>query len=87
MTSYSYLYRQAAQATESGLEIRSLIKTKLPRIETHCYGARGVRHYRRLFSVIRAYLDDLHARRFVFRPGLACSSCEFRETNCRTWEG
>jgi tetratricopeptide (TPR) repeat protein len=31
-------------------------------------------HFRRLFSVIRVYLDHLDAGRFVFRPGLGCSS-------------
>ncbi len=87
LSSYSYLHRHVMHATESGLEIRRLIKTKLPRVETHRYPARTIRHYRRLFSVIRAYLDDLHAQRFVFRPGLSCTSCEFRDTNCRHWEG
>jgi hypothetical protein len=87
LSSYSYLYRRASPRAETALEIRSLIKTKVPRIETHRYPAREERHYRRLFSVIRAYLDDLHAGRFVFRPGLGCSLCEFRDTNCRQWDG
>ena len=87
LSSYSYLYRHASRVAESALEIRSLIKTKVPRIETHRYPARAERHYRRLFSVIRAYLDDLHAQRFVFRPGLGCAMCEFRDTHCRQWDG
>jgi hypothetical protein len=87
LSSYSYLHRHVTQTTESALEIRSLIKTKSPRIETHRYPARTTRHFRRLFSVIRAYLDDLHAQRFVFRPGLNCATCEFRDTNCRHWAG
>jgi hypothetical protein len=87
LSSYSYLHRHVSQTTESALEIRSLIKTKVPRVETHRYPARTIRHYRRLFAVIRAYLDDLHAQRFVFRPGLCCATCEFRDTNCRQWDG
>jgi hypothetical protein len=38
-------------------------------------------------AVIRAYLDDLHSHRFVFRPGQACSYCDFRERHCREWSG
>jgi hypothetical protein len=87
LSSYSYLHRHVTQTTESALEIRSLIKTRSPRVETHRYPARTTRHYRRLYSVIRAYLDDLHAQRFVFRPGFSCATCEFRDTNCRHWEG
>jgi putative RecB family exonuclease len=87
LSSYSYLYRHATQTTESALEIRKLIKSKTARVETHRYPARTTRYYRRLFTVIRAYLDDLHAQRFVFRPGLSCASCEFRDTNCRQWDG
>jgi hypothetical protein len=41
----------------------------------------------RLFAVIRAYLDDLHSERFVFRPGQGCSYCDFRERHCREWAG
>ena len=43
----------------------------LAKIETR-FIPRDERHYRRLFSVIRAYLDDLDSGRFVFRPGLGC---------------
>src|SRR5262249_21360722 len=47
LSSYSYLHRQANQTTESALEIRRLIKTKLPKVETYRYPARTARHYRR----------------------------------------
>ena len=87
LSSYSYLFRQSSIEPESALEIRNLIKTKTPKIETHRYPARGDRHFRRLFSVIRAYLDDLDAGRFVFRPGLGCGMCDFRDTRCRAWDG
>jgi hypothetical protein len=53
LSSYSYLFRHTSHEPEAGLEIRNLIKTKAPKIETHRYAPRDERHYRRLFSVIR----------------------------------
>ena len=87
LTSYAYLFRHAAERQEAALEIRSLIKTKTPKIEFHSYPARTDAHFRRLFSLIRAYLDALDAGRFVFRPGWGCSSCEHQEQHCRAWCG
>jgi len=85
LSSYAYMFRQLEGRSEAGLEIRSLVKTKSPKIEFHRYPAREEAHLRRLFAVIRAYLDDLDAGRFVYRPGFACSMCDFRETHCRAW--
>ena len=87
LSSYSYLFRRTSQQPESALEIRNLVKTKTPKIETHRYAARTERHYRRLFAVIRAYLDALDSGRFVFRPGLGCGFCDYREAGCSAWEG
>ncbi|HUE16710.1 MAG TPA: PD-(D/E)XK nuclease family protein [Planctomycetaceae bacterium] len=84
---YGYLFRQATGTTESALEIRRLVKTKVPQISFHRWPARTERHFGRLFAVIRAYLDDLYAGRFVFRPGQACSYCDFRERHCSEWAG
>jgi putative RecB family exonuclease len=84
---YGYLFRQATGASESALEIRRLAKTKVPQVSFHRWPARSEQHFGRLFAVIRAYLDGLHAGRFVFRPGLACSYCDFRERHCREWAG
>ena len=75
---YAYLFRHASGSEEGGLEIRNIIKTKVPKVEFHRYAARNDKHFARLFAVIRAYLDDLHSGRFVFRPGLGCSMCDFR---------
>jgi hypothetical protein len=75
---YSYLFRHASGDSEEGLEIRSLVKTKIPKVEFHRYPARNEKHFRRLFAVVRAYLDDLHSDRFLFRPGLGCAMCDFR---------
>jgi len=87
LTSYSYLYRQIAGQPESGLEIRSLIKTKNPKIEVHDYPARTDVHFKRLFAVIREYLDALHSGRFNYRPGWSCGMCDFRDNRCRSWAG
>jgi hypothetical protein len=75
---YAYLFRQAAGSQEGGLEIRNLIKTKLPKVEFHRYACRSEKHFARLFAVIRAYLDDLHSGGFLHRPGLGCTMCAFR---------
>jgi putative RecB family exonuclease len=82
LTAYAYLFRQVAEREEAGLEIRSLVKTKTPQIAFHPFGARTADHFRRFFSVLRLYLDDLDARRFIYRPGLGCSMCDFRDSHC-----
>jgi RecB family exonuclease len=87
LTAYSLAYRAATGRHEGSLQIRRLVKTKVPKIETHCFPARSDAHFRRLFSLVRAYLDDLDADRFVFRPGWTCSSCEFCKPHCRRWNG
>ncbi len=87
LSSYSYLFRHHAAEPEGALEIRSLTKTKTPRVERYRYGPREERHQRRLFAVIRAYLDALDSGRFVFRPGWGCSRCEFRGLHCSSWCG
>ncbi len=87
LSCYAYAFRQVYGETEQELQIRSLIKTKTPKVEIHRYPARDDTHFRRLFAVIRSYLDDLHSNRFVFRPGWTCSMCNFRNTHCRVWKG
>ena len=76
----------AAEGAESGLEIRSLIKTKVPKCEFHSYPARTDAHFRRLFAVVREYLDALDSGRFNYRPGFGCGMCDYRE-HCRGWDG
>ena len=84
---YAYLYRQAAGQQEGDLEIRSLIKTKTPKLDFHSYQPRTEQHFRRLFAVIRAYLDDLDRGDFIFRPGIGCVMCDFRDDHCLQWRG
>ena len=87
LTSYAWLFRQVSPWPEAGLQIRSLIKTKVPKVAFHAYPARGEGHFRRLFSVIREYLDALDSRRFSFRPGFGCGMCDFANSHCRRWVG
>ena len=87
LSCYAYLFRHSSPIEETGLEIRSLVKTKVPQIHFHRYPAHGKRHFLRLFAVIRAYLDALDSGRYLFRPGLVCASCDFLETHCRSWPG
>jgi CRISPR/Cas system-associated exonuclease Cas4 (RecB family) len=82
LTAYAYLFRQLADETEAGLEIRSLIKTKVPKIEYHRYAARTGSHFRRFFQIVRQYLDDLDRADFVYRPGFGCTMCDFRDGPC-----
>ena len=51
LTSYAYLLRTATDRTEGELQIRSLVKTKIPSVVTHRYPPREDRHFRRLFAV------------------------------------
>ena len=86
LSSYAWLHRQIAGQREGGLEIRSLIKTKTPKVEFHPYAARTDAHFRRLYAVIREYLDALDSGRFNFRPGFGCGMCDFRTGPCRAWQ-
>jgi hypothetical protein len=87
LTSYAYLYWDLYGQREAGLEIRNLVKTKVPQVASHRYRARTKAHFRRLLAAIRAYLDDLDRGRLVYRPGMACNMCDFKESHCRRWEG
>ncbi len=87
LTSYAWLFRQVSPYPEAGLQIRSLIKTKVPKVEFHAYPARSDGHFRRLFAVIREYLDSLDSNRFSFRPGFGCGMCDFCQTHCHRWAG
>ena len=85
LSSYAYAYRHITGAEEGELQIRRLIKTKAPRIEFHRYPARTDAHFRRLFALIREYLDAVDSGRFSFRPGWSCGMCSLRDTHCRAW--
>jgi putative RecB family exonuclease len=75
---YALMYRALSGEVESGLEIRTLVKTKVPQIAVYRYGARSEGQIRRLFAVVRAYLEDLRRGDFLYRPGWGCRTCAFR---------
>lgn len=87
LTAYAWLFRQTFGRREAGLELRRMIKTQSPDIDRHRYPPRDERHFRRLAAACRAYLEDLRRGRFVFRPGLGCQLCDFRQDPCREWDG
>jgi putative RecB family exonuclease len=87
LTSYAYLFRRGTEQQESAMEIRSLIKTKLPKVDFHRYRARTEAHFARLFSVVKEYLDALDTGRFNYRPGFGCGLCDVRDSHCRRWSG
>ncbi len=80
LSCYSYLFRHQTGKKEQAIEIRSLIKTKAPKVETHVYSPREDVHFDRLFSVIRAYLQAMDEQTVYIRPGFECSYCDFRQT-------
>jgi putative RecB family exonuclease len=82
---YSYLFRRSSGQAEAGLEICSLVKTKTPKIVPVRFGPRRPGHFRRLFTVVRAYLDALDRRQFHYLPSWACAQCEFRTKQCANW--
>jgi len=86
LSSYAWLHRQITGRQEAGLEIRSLIKTKVAKVEFHPYAARTDAHFRRLFAVLREYVAALGGDTFNYRPGFGCGMCDFRE-QCRAWAG
>jgi hypothetical protein len=79
---YAYLVRRYWGVIESHLEIRQLVNTKVPCVETQRYAPRSVRHFERLFTVIREYVDALQTNRFNYRPGWMCGNCQFHDRFC-----
>jgi hypothetical protein len=53
LSSYGYLFRHASHQEESALEIRQLMKTKIPKAETHRSQAAGRAQQRKSFHVSR----------------------------------
>jgi hypothetical protein len=87
LTSYSYLLRAASGRAEGELQIRSLIKTKVPKLVVHRYPPRQDHHLRRLFAVVREYLDAIDAQRYNYRPSWMCGMCDYCGTHCMRWSG
>ena len=86
MTCYAYLIREVLGVDESAVQIRSLIKTKVPKIAVYQYVARQDYHFRRLFRVIREYLDYIDRGVYGYRPSWTCNMCDHRD-RCSKWRG
>jgi hypothetical protein len=76
LTAYSYLIREAFGCSESALEVRQLVKTKVPKIVTHTFPPRTDEHFERFFGLVREYLEALDRGVFNYRPSWNCSMCE-----------
>ena len=57
MTAYAYLIREVLGQDESYCEIRQLVKTKTPKVQTHRFPRRTDEHFTRFFGLIREYLE------------------------------
>lgn len=87
LSAYAHLVRQNLGGQESQLQIRSLVKTKVPKVETHMFLRREQRHFERLFGVIIEYLQALETGTFNYRPSWTCGMCDFLETHCQAPDG
>jgi hypothetical protein len=76
LTSYAYLIRAFYGYDESALEVRQLVKTKVPKIVTHRFPPRTDEHFKRFFGLIKEYLDALDRGVFNYRPSWNCGMCE-----------
>jgi hypothetical protein len=82
LTAYAYLVREAFGLDESELQVRQLIKTKVPKIVTHCFPRRTDEHFERFFGLVREYLDALDKGMYNYRPSWNCSMCDHYGTCC-----
>jgi hypothetical protein len=76
LTSYAYCFREAMQQNELRCEVRQLVKTKTPKVQTHRFPSRSDEHFSRFFGLIREYLNALDKGVFNYRPGWTCSMCD-----------
>jgi len=86
LSCYSNLFRTATGLNETDLEIRTLIKTKQPKIEIHRYPRRSDNQFQRMFALLPEYLDEIDAGCFNYRPGWNCGLCDFRAGQCHAWK-
>jgi hypothetical protein len=77
LTAYAYLVNQLT-GENPHLEIRQLVKTKVPKIITHRYQPRTETHFNRFFAIIEEYLDALTHNRLTPRPGFGCMMCDMQ---------
>jgi len=77
LTAYAYLFREATEGEELRSEIRQLVKTKTPKVQTHRFPRRTDEHFTRFFALVREYLDAIDRKVFNYRPSWTCNTmCE-----------
>ena len=81
---YAAMFRELTGDLEHGLELRTLVKTKQPRVETHRYPQRTDQHMARLFVVVGEYVRGIELGEFNYRPGFNCTFCDMQEP-CTKW--
>jgi len=74
LSAYSYLVRSFYGFDESELQIRQLVKTKVPKIVTHRFQPRTDSHFERFFGLVREYLAALDCGIYNYRPSWACGT-------------
>jgi hypothetical protein len=85
ITAYAVLFRSATGSTETGVEIHTLVKLKMPKLVVAKAPSASELQRTRLFRLIESYVDGVSRRDWVPSRGLQCSACEyFRE--CSEWE-
>lgn len=82
---HAYLVRDHFGFKESDLQLRILIRTKVPKIETHTFPQRDHGDFGRLFAVIREYLEAMDRGVFQYRPAWTCGMCDFVTSHCHAW--
>ena len=83
---YGLLYREATGERESGFEIHSIIKTKVPKILVTRCAPMDQRRHDNLLRSIESYMYGVEANDFVPSPGIGCAACEYLR-ECRQWNG
>ena len=74
LTAYAYLFREATEGEELRSEIRQLVKTKVPKVQTHRFPRRTDEHFNRFFGLVREYLDAIDKKVFNYRPSWTCNT-------------
>ena len=78
LTAYSLLYRKTTGKKERGLEIKSLVRTKTPKLLITSLPPRTEFHVNRLLRLVRAFADSTKSGLYPACPGLNCMYCDFK---------
>lgn len=85
LTGYSVLYRENAEARESGLELHTLVKTKQPKLIVQTMPPATEHMKTRLFRIMDSYQNGVEREDFVPSPSpMSCGGCEYFN-ECRRW--